>query len=46
MQGFNEGTENHISAALDDKEAFLTLPYGIRWCTAKPEDFILISFDE
>ena len=45
-EGFNEGTENHLSAALDEREAFLTLPYGIWWATAQPEDFILISFNE
>ena len=40
-----EGTSNHLSVCLEDKDAILTLPYGVLWSTVRPEDFVLIDFD-
>jgi ribulose-5-phosphate 4-epimerase/fuculose-1-phosphate aldolase len=34
-----------LSVALEFKKAFLTLPYGILWSTAREEDFALVDFD-
>ena len=45
--GLNEGTDNHFSLFLsvDGIDSMLTLPHGILWSTAKPEDFILVDLD-
>jgi hypothetical protein len=43
--GIHEGCDTHLSLALEDQDAFLTLPYGIIWSTVKPEDFCLVDFD-
>ena len=45
LYDFCEGTSNHLSVALEDKDAILTAPYGLLWSQVKPEDFILIDFD-
>jgi len=34
-----------LSLALDSFPAFLTLPFGILWSSARAEDMTLVSFD-
>ena len=44
-EGIHEGCDTHLSLALDDQKAFLTLPYGILWSTVQSSDFCLVSFE-
>ena len=43
--GIYEACDTHLSVALDDQDAFLTLPYGILWKYVQPEDFVLVAYD-
>ena len=45
LEDLCEGTSNHLSVCLEEKNAILTLPFGLIWSTVKPEDFVLIDFD-
>jgi len=43
--GIWEGTDTHVTVALDSLDAFLVLPYGILWSNATPKDLVLVGFD-
>lgn len=45
--GLNEGCDNHFSInfTVNGIDSMLTLPHGILWSTAQPEDFILVDLE-
>lgn len=44
-EGIWEGCDTHLTVCLDSLDAFLVLPYGILWSTARPKDLALIGYD-